>query len=98
MNILNFLLFFLFALSILAVGYGYVAWRMIVRSSFSRKWKNIGWISLCTLFVLPMLAFILNISRAEGFWFDVFSWVGYVSLGFFSMVFTLTLARDLVFF
>ncbi|MBI4428855.1 MAG: metallophosphoesterase, partial [Ignavibacteriales bacterium] len=46
----------------------------------------------------PMLAFILNISRAEGFWFDVFSWVGYVSLGFFSMVFTLTLARDLVFF
>ncbi|MBI3004474.1 MAG: metallophosphoesterase [Ignavibacteriales bacterium] len=97
MNILNFLLFFLLAMSILAVGYGYVAWRLIVHSPLSQKRKNIAWVLLCALFVLPLFAFILNITRAEGFWFDVFSWVGYVSLGFFSMVFTLSLARDIVF-
>lgn len=92
---MSFLHFFTVVLLVLGVGYGYVGWRLIVRSPFSQKWKNFGWIALCLLFSLPMMTFILTVNGAEGFWLDAFSWTGYVGLGFFSMVFMLLLARDL---
>jgi len=94
----QFILFFLIVLAILGLGYAYVAWRLIRRSSFPQKWKNAFWVILCFLFCMPMLSFILTVNRVEGFWLTATAWVGYVSLGFFSMVFTLVLARDAVLF
>ena len=92
---MQFIVFFLIAVSILAAGYAYVGWRLIPSAELSNLRKTVGWLGLALLFVLPVLTFLLEIRRIENKWLDLFSWAGYVSLGFFSMTFTLVLFRDL---
>ena len=93
---MTYVLWFTIAFSILALGYGYVGWRLIVSSHLPHPWNAVAWIVLCVLFSVPILAVILEINRIKYPWSDILIWVGYGTLGMFSFVFTLVLLRDIV--
>jgi hypothetical protein len=92
---MTYFLWFLIAFSVLALGYGYVGWRLIVPSQLPQPWNTIAWVTLIVLFLVPLATVILEINRIRHGWSDLFVWVGYVTLGLFSFVLTFVLMRDL---
>ncbi|MEX2116655.1 MAG: metallophosphoesterase [Bacteroidota bacterium] len=93
---MNVLIFFLVVVSILAIGYGYIGWRLIASSNLTGTWNHIAWIALIALFAIPPTAVLLQINRVENTFTDLLAWVSYISMGFISMVFTLLVFRDIV--
>jgi len=83
-------------LFILSLGYVYIGWRLIEPAILVFPWNIIAWSILALLFVLPFISSLLM--RYYENWTDPFSWIAYVSLGFLSLIFTLSLLRDLSFF
>lgn len=93
---MNVVIFFLIAVSILAIGYGFLGWRLIATSNLSEPWNLISWIALVVFFLIPLVFFLLMVNRVENEFTDFFSWVGYLGMGLVSMLFTLVLFRDIV--
>jgi predicted MPP superfamily phosphohydrolase len=92
---MTYVLWFLVALSILSLGYAYVGWRLIVPAALTAPWKTVAWTVLVLWWALPPLMIFLEVNRIEAPWSDALSWIAYVGLGFFSIVFTIVLIRDL---
>jgi predicted MPP superfamily phosphohydrolase len=90
------LAFFLIILTILGLVYGYVGWRLITPIHLAAPWSVILWGMIVIFAILPFIPVIFRINGVENTAVDVLSWVGYLSLGFFSQVFAIVLARDLV--
>lgn len=93
---MNVLIFFLIVVSVFAIGYGLVGWRLIATSNLAWPWSAAAWAALALLFVMPVTAFMMQINRIEGPVADVFSWLGYLTMGFISFVFTLVVMREIV--
>lgn len=93
---MNVLIFFLIVVSIFAIGYGFLGWRLLSTSHLPAQWNTVAWIVLILLFLLPPTAFFLQVRRIENAFSDFISWAGYLSMGFVSMVFTLLVAREVV--
>jgi len=93
---MRFFLFFIIVAAILALGYGYIGWRLIVPANFKSPWKLIAWATLILLLLIPLVTFILQINKFENSWMDTLSWISYVSLGFISLLFTTLVIRDLI--
>ncbi len=74
----------------------YLGWRLINPAGLTIQWKWIAWISLMLLIGLPFISFYISRLGFEKVSY-VSSWIGYISLGLISFVFTLLLVRDLVF-
>lgn len=89
------MLFFLLALSILAVIYGYVGWRSIRPARLAPSWKKLLWAILGGLWVLPPLPIFLRRFGIEDAWVDTLSWIAYSALGFFVLAFSLLVLADL---
>ena len=88
--------FFLIILAILGLVYGYVGWRLITPIHLATPWNAVLWGIIVLFAILPFIPVIFRINGVENTAVDVLSWVGYFSLGFFSLVFAIVLARDLV--
>lgn len=48
------------------------------------------------MLVIPYLGFILRMNRYENTFSDIISWIGYISLGLFSLVFAFVLLKDVL--
>ena len=92
---MQFIVFFSIATTILALGYGYVGWRLIRPPRLGSPWKRVAWAALALLSVLPTLSIATRIGGVEASWGDLLSWIGYLSLGFLSLVLLLVVFRDL---
>ena len=90
-----YVLWFIIAFSIVSAGYGYAGWRIITPAHFPAPWNWIAWIFLALLLVLPVLAMSVEFSRLDFPSKRELEWGAYISLGFFSMVITLLVMRDI---
>jgi len=90
-----YVLWFVIAFSIVSAGYGYAGWRLITPAHFPPPWNWIAWILLSLLLVLPVLAMSVEFSRLNFPSKRELEWGAYISLGFFSMVITLLVMRDI---
>ncbi len=79
-------------LSVYAVGYSYVGWRLIIPFQLQAPYKQFAWIGLALMFLIPFSTFIFM--RFAEKYSDALSWIGYISLGFLSFVFVSLLLRD----
>jgi predicted MPP superfamily phosphohydrolase len=90
--------FFLIVLATLSLIYGYIGWRLITPIHLGAPWTAILWIVIIFFAVLPFIPIIFRINGVENTAVDVMSWLGYLSLGFFSLVFAILVVRDVVWF
>jgi uncharacterized protein len=91
---MRFVLFFSFWCAILALAYWYVGRRMVWGAQLKRKKKNVVWVLIVLIFLLPQVPFFLFLNRLQATWIDSLSWAGYIVLGFFSLLFTVVVLRD----
>ena len=94
MNVTTYLVWISIVVGALAIGCGYVGWRLIVTSNLAMPWRLYAWLALVLMFVLPFGSSLL-MGYAEKLT-DPLSWISYVGLGFLSLVLTLLIARDLL--
>ena len=90
-----YVLWFIIAFSIVSAGYGYAGWRILTPAHLPAPWNWIAWVLLALFLVLPVLAMSVEFNRLDFPWKKGLEWGAYVSLGFFSMVITLLVFRDL---
>ncbi len=88
------MIFFLFAVSILASAYGYIGWRIITPSGWSAAFRAVSWSVMGLFLVLPFLSITLRLRGISGFSVDMLSWAAYLSMGFISLVFVMLVLRD----
>ena len=94
---MRFYIFFLISSSIVGLAYLYVGWRLIGGSRFRKRAKRLAWLSLLLWYLLPIVTFASFMERIQSGFDDELSWIGYVSLGLFSMVFSFTVIRDVAY-
>jgi len=90
-------MFFLVAITILALMYGYMGWRLIVPAAFGVPVSILLWGILLVFLLLPIVAVIARFRGINGAWIDIAGWIGYLSFGFLTILFAFIVARDLVF-
>ncbi len=90
------MIFTLIFSSILAAMYGYVGWRIMVPAELPSPWNLAVW-GLMILFWLAIpLRFLFWFNKVESIWVERMAWFGYAGLAFFSILFFLFIARDLL--
>ncbi len=92
---MTFLLWYLIASAVLAVGFAYLGWRLVSVSKISLRAKRIGW-GLLTLLFLFLVASIILQTRAVEESTGFLAWITYVVLGLGSFLLTLVVIRDLL--
>ena len=90
-------MFFIVALTVFLMMHGYVGWRIIPSFNLSPISNYIAYVVTLILGFLPLLPIILRINGYESKIIDKISMIGYTSLGFFTLSFTLLLAKDFLF-
>ena len=90
-------MFFIIAIGVLWLMHGYVAWRIIPILGISSSQTILAYTAVFILSLLPILPIILRMGGNESKLIDKFSFVGYTSLGFFTLSFFIFVAKDLVF-
>lgn len=91
---MRFVVFFSVWFAILALAYWYVGRRVVRGAQLQGKKKNAVWGLVILIFLLPQVPFFLYLNRVQAPWVDSLSWAGYIVLGFFSLLFTLIVLRD----
>ena len=86
--------FFIVFSLILFILYLYTGWRFINPNSYSNLSNISLWFLLLLMYLLPITTFFLRINRIEGQYSDYFTWVSYISLGVFSILFFIFLGID----
>jgi Predicted phosphohydrolases len=95
------MIYFNFDILVIIVGvlvYSYIGWKLIVFPKFNRFWRSILWPLLIICMVIPSAPFILYACQIESLWVDTFTWIAYLSLGFFPLVFMSLLVKDITYF
>jgi len=87
--------FFIIAVSILIITYSYIGWRLIVPAGLSPSWNVILWMTLIFFMCITPISIFLRIYGFGVFWSGILSWIAYLSLGFFSLVFVFLVIKDL---
>jgi len=82
-------------MSILALAYGYVGWRIIIPAHLSSGYNIIAWSLLILLWILPPLPWFLRPVGVSKSLVTVISWIGYLGLGFMAILIFMTLFRDM---
>lgn len=94
MTVTTYVVWIAIVLGVLAIGCCYVGWRLIATASLKRPWKQLAWLSLSLMFILPLGSSLL-MRTAENLT-DPLSWIAYGGLGFLSLVLTLLFIRDIL--
>ena len=90
------LIFFAITFTVLGLAYGYIGWRIIIPAELNSPWSWIAWAVLFLFLIIPYVATYLHFTGKENPFTDVLSWIGYIGLGFFSLVFVFVLAKDVI--
>ena len=90
-------LFFIFATIILNTIHGVVGIRIIPFLNLSHPIKVFTWSSIAILAMLPIIPIVLRSKGFEDKIVDLFSWAGYISLGFFVLTFLAVITKDIVY-
>ena len=90
-------LFFIFSTIILITIHGVVGIRIIPFLNLSYPIKVITWASIAILATLPIIPIILRSKGFEDEVVDLFSWAGYISLGFFVLTFLAVITKDIIY-
>jgi uncharacterized protein len=90
------IIFFLVAMGILSLGYSYMGARLILPAELPSPWNWIAWVVIVIFLLIPPISIYLQMKRIDNTWTHILMWVGYISMGFFSFVFTIVVIRDLV--
>ena len=90
-------LFFIFATIILITIHSVVGIRIIPFLNLNNNVKLITWCVIAILGALPIIPIILRSKGYEDKFVDLFSWAGYISLGFFVLTFLAVMTKDLVY-
>ena len=88
------MIFLFIVLATLALIHGYVGLRIIPTLGLEGARLVRLWAVLITLSVLPIVPLLLRFLGIENRLTDILSWIGYTSLGFFSLTFVVVLLRD----
>ena len=78
-------MFFIIALGMLWLIHGYVAWRIIATLGLSSSQTNLAYTTVFILSLLPIIPIALRMSGNESKLIDRLSFLGYTSLGFFTL-------------
>ena len=89
------MLIFFTAISVLIFVYAYVGMRLIIPMRIRFFWKATLWVILIVFLPMAPVYLILRHLGVGSPWCDVLPWVAYLSLGFFSFLFTLLVIRDM---
>ena len=89
-------MFFIVALGVLWLMHGYVAWRIIPTLGFSSSQTILAYTTVFILSLLPILPIVLRMSGNESKLIDKFSFLGYTSLGFFTLSFIFLFTKDFI--
>ncbi len=89
------IVFFIAAMLILSAGYAYMGFRLIVPAQLPAPWNSIAWAAIIIFLLIPPLTMYFQMKRVDNHWATVLMWVGYISMGFFSFLFTAVVIRDL---
>lgn len=88
------MIFFIISLSVLALIYSYIGWRIIVPAERGASFNAILWALLIIFLLIPPISIYLRIYGYRSFLVDLLTWIAYLSLGFFTVVFPLLVVRD----
>ncbi len=89
------MLFFVIEVVMGVIIYIYIGWHLITPTRLNYSCKKILWFILILLMIIPSLPFILHYFSVEALWVDILAWIGYLSMGFFCIVFMLLLLKDI---
>jgi len=89
-------MFFLIALGILSLIYGYAGWRFLAPLRLSLLWSLVSWGGVVALMILPVLVIRLREHALPGWLYVPLAWIAYLGLGFATLAFSLLAIRDLV--
>ena len=81
----------------LSIIHGIVGIRIIPFLNLSHPVKIIVWSVIVILAALPIIPIILRSKGFENESVDIFSWAGYISLGFFVLTFLTVITKDIVY-
>lgn len=90
-------LFFIIAIMVLSIIHGTVGLRIIPFLNMQDSLKIVTWFFIALLAALPIIPIILRSKGFENETIDWFSWVGYISLGFFMLTFMAVITKDLIY-
>lgn len=90
----RFIAIFLLLTTVVFGVHGYLGWRLVGPSGLSGWARVVAW-GLVLGFALLLPLGLASRFLLRGAALDVGAWVGFVAIGFFSFVFTLTVLRDL---
>lgn len=91
---MNYFLWILISCSIVALGCGYMGWRVISAADLASPWKAAAWSTLIFFALLIPVTFLFQINKMEFPGKDLLSWATYLSMAFFWVLLTLLIARD----
>jgi len=89
-------IFFIVVIAILCLMYGYIGWRLIIPAVFSLTVNIALWVILAVSAILPFLPIMLRFRGTGGFWVDTLAWIGYLTFGFFTLLFAFVITKDIV--
>lgn len=88
-------MFLIIVVIVLGLLHGYVGVRMIAPFALAGYGLVIYWTAIVLLAMAPISGIILRIKGIENPFTDILLWVGYTSLGLFSLAFVIFLIRDI---
>ncbi len=89
-------MFFAFVFVLVPLVYYYVGKRLIEPASFTRGKKAVAWLIMLFVFLLPYSARYLRRHDISAPWAEILLNAGYISLGFFGILFITVLTRDVI--
>ena len=89
-------MFFIVALSVFLFMHGYVAWRIVPTLNFNQLQSVIVHIIVLIFSILPLVPIVLRMNGYESKNIDRLSFLGYTSLGFFTISFITVFAKDFI--
>ena len=94
---MRFLAFFVIFTGIIGLAHFYVGRRLVSASGLSLARRRLGWMLVVLSFVLTASPMIMQIFLRGRFSSTAIAWVGFVAMGFFSVLAVLTIGRDLIY-
>lgn len=82
--------------TVLGLMYGYIGWRIMSTAAFPSPWNYIAWGIIAFFWLSVPIRFLFWFQNIHSNLIDWFATIAYVGLAFFSILFVLIFARDLI--
>lgn len=92
---MNYLVWFIVSSTIVGLGCWYMGARVINAAGLGAPWYAVAWTVLISFALLNPVMFFLQINRIEVPGKEILTWATYLSMGFFWVLLTILIVRDL---